>query len=454
MPRRVSILVVPVFLIFLGTFAVSYQPTRAQELTPQARAALQAQYDELLKEIAAQQEIIKQTQAQKNTLQGDVTALNAKIRAAQAQIDAKNIAIKTLSSQIAHKNVVITQLTSRIESGKESLAAILRQTQMLDDYSVVSVAIGAQNVSAFFRDLDAFTSLQTDLHSLFTDINHAKAQTETEKANLAVKQTQTLDAKYVVETQKQKIASNKTQKQQLLAITTNKEAEYQKVLADRQAKAAAIRAALFPLRDTGAINEGEAIQYALTASKKTGVRAALVLAVLSQESDLGRNVGNCYVTNLDTGDGVGKNTGTPFKGVMKAPRDTVPFKKITDALGKDWSTTPVSCPQTGGYGGAMGPTQFIPSTWMLYEGRIKSALGASATNPWNAEQAIMAAALYLSDAGAVSSSPTAERNAACKYFSGHSCPSSGWIATYGKQVMAKADGPDGFQQHIDFLANN
>src|ERR1035437_2260201 len=106
----------------------------AQELqcnTPEEKAVCQAQYDELQKEIVAQQQIIKDTQAQKSTLQGDVTTLNAKIKSAQAQINAKNITIKQLSVQIVQKNAVIGQLTDRTERGKESLASILRQTQMI-----------------------------------------------------------------------------------------------------------------------------------------------------------------------------------------------------------------------------------------------------------------------------------------------------------------------------------
>jgi membrane-bound lytic murein transglycosylase B len=178
----------------------------------------------------------------------------------------------------------------------------------------------------------------------------------------------------------------------------------------------------------------------------------MILAILSQESGFGANVGNCLVTDLTTGDGKGKNTGTPFTGVMKAPRDTVPFERITKALGKDWSTTPVSCPQPGGYGGAMGPTQFIPSTWALFEARLMAALNVPATNPWNAEHAIMAMGLYLADVGATGQTYTAERNAACSYYSGRPCPGTGGaVDTYGTSVVTKAAK---YQQDIDFLKDN
>ena len=105
-------------LLLAGAFFSPAHPVHAQELSPAQRAELQAQYDQLQKEIEQQQQIIKETQAQKQSLQGDVTTLNAKIKAAQAQIDAKNIVIKQLSVQIAQKNVVIGKLNTRIENGK------------------------------------------------------------------------------------------------------------------------------------------------------------------------------------------------------------------------------------------------------------------------------------------------------------------------------------------------
>jgi len=445
-----AFIVVSVFICG-GIFAVPQ--AQAQTLTPEQRAVLQAQYDELQKEIAAQQLIIKETQAQKNSLQGDVTTLNAKIKAAQAQIDAKNIAIKQLSSQIAQKTVVINKLSTRIERGKESLASILRQTQVLDDYSIISVMLGAKDVSEFFSDLDAFNSIKTELKNLFAEIRDAKAQTEVEKAQLADKQNQTADAKYVIETQKQQVASDKTQKQQLLAIKTNQETEYKKVLADRQAKAAKIRAALFPLRDASAISFGVALQYAQQAQKVTGVSPALALAILTQESNLGANVGQCYLTNDATGAGVGKNTGTPFTKVMAPNRDVPPFLALSLQLGFDPHKQVVSCPiaSAGGWGGAMGPAQFIPSTWALYANKVAAGIGVAVANPWDPKDAIMAMSYLLADNGASAGGYTAEFTAAARYYAGWGGASTAVGRGYAASVMNTVKNT--IQPNIDFLAN-
>jgi peptidoglycan hydrolase CwlO-like protein len=449
MPRKAIL----AFFLFLtaasGGIMLSAHSATAQDLTPEERASLQAQYDELQKEIAVQQQIIKDTQAKKNTLQGDVTTLNAKIKAAQAQIDAKNITIRQLSAQIATKNVVIGQLTDRIARGQESLASILRQTQMLDDYSVVTVALGADDISGFFNDLDAFTSIQTQLKNLFAQIRDTKAQTESEKADLAAKQDQTVDAKYAVQTQQKQITNDKTQKQQLLAITANQEVEYKKVLADRQARAAAIRAALFPLRDAAPIQFQDALNFAKAAQAKTGVRPAFILAVLTQESNLGSNVGQCYLTNDATGAGVGKNSGKPFDNVMKPDRDVPPFLDLALRLGFDPHRQVVSCPQSSGYGGAMGPAQFIPSTWQTYESRTASESGHAVPNPWAAEDAIAAMSLYFSDLGAGVGGYTAEHTAAAKYYAGGAWATAG--RGYANSVIALAET---IQSNIDFLSNN
>jgi len=174
----------------------------------------------------------------------------------------------------------------------------------------------------------------------------------------------------------------------------------------------------------------------------TGIDPAFLLAILTQESNLGANVGQCYLTDPETGSGVGKNTGTVFKNVMKPTRDVAPFLQITNALGFNAFQTAVSCPIAGvaGYGGAMGPAQFIPSTWKIYEERLHNALGYS-PNPWSPKDAFMASAMYLTNLGAVGSSVSAQNKAACRYYGsgGASCSYSRSVQKLKTAIQADID---------------
>ena len=155
------------------------------------------------------------------------------------------------------------------------------------------------------------------------------------------------------------------------------------------------------------------------------------------------------MTNHETGSGVKIASGAAVKNVMKPTRDVQPFLTIVKALGKDPSTTRVSCPFTTGFGGAMGPAQFIPSTWQLFAARISKAKGGAVANPWAAADAFMASSLYLADLGASKGSASAERNAACRYYSGRACGSAD-NTFYGDQVMKRAVK---LQADIDLIQN-
>jgi membrane-bound lytic murein transglycosylase B len=306
----------------------------------------------------------------------------------------------------------------------------------LESYSVVEFLLSGKNISDFFSDLGSFNSVQVAMKQSFVELRDTKNQTEVEKDVLSKKQAAETDARKTIESEQRRIQANEAEKKQLLAVTKNQEKAYQGILSERQQRAAQIRSALFSLRDTAAIPFGTAYTYALEVQKMTGVRPAFLLAILTQETNLGENVGQCLVTNFTTGDGIGKNTGTFFKGVMKPGRDITPFLSLASRLGFDPKTKPVSCPQSSGYGGAMGPSQFIPSTWALYEKRIASASGAAIPDPWIPHDAFFATGLYLDDLGAGSGGYTAESTAAAKYYAGSAWKTRG--KSYAASVMTHA----------------
>lgn len=417
--------------------------TNAQDVTGAERAELQRRLNELEAQIRDATAVITQLQGEGASIQRDINVLDGEIKKLRLQIQAIDVAIEALSKNIVLHSDAIGVLTVKLGDQKEGLAEILRQTQHYDDYSLVEVVLSTENVSDFFGDLDSFASLKTAIGESSRELASTRAATEAERDGLETERTQQEELRQLRVLEEAEIKTKEAEKERLLAINRGETAAQEGNRAVLERSAAEIRARLFGLAGGGgAIPFGTAYEHAKTASRITGVRPAMILAILSQESDLGRNVGQCYVTSLATGDGKGKNTGMPFPGTMKAPRDTVPFERIMNALGRDWSTQVVSCPQPGGYGGAMGPTQFIPSTWAVYEPRIKGSLGVAAADPWNPLHAIVATGLYLADVGAAGN----EHTAAAKYYAGGNWATSGQV--YANSVMAKAAS---FQADIDTL---
>ena len=451
-------------ILIIGFLVVSnHGHTLAQEactdqIAGKSRAQLEQELEACNKEIAEWTEILNKTKKDSASFATDIAALTAKINAAQANIKGKNIAINNLTKDIATKQSEISVLDTRIDQGKRAIADILRKTNDINSYSLVEAIFSDKNLSEFFVDIDTYASTERALASLFEELRTVKALTESEKAILNKKREAEAAARASLEAAKKVVEIANAEKKTLLAINQTKEKTYAQVLADRQAKATRIRSTLFPLRDAGPIEFGDALRYAEAASAKTGVRAAFILGIFATESGkgsdgtFGRNIGQCLLTNTPSkGDGKGRNTGTFFSQVMKGIRDVDPFTEITKKLGLDPYAQPVSCPQSGGYGGGMGPAQFIASTWKSMESAIAQATAKSIPNPWDPADAFMASALYLRDLGASTQDWTNERTAACKYNSGRTCYVGGRAGPglgYGNTVMANAAI---IQQDVDFL---
>lgn len=383
----------------------------------------------------------KEQQKQTGTLKGDVDYLTSQINALKTKIKARVLVIAQLKVSIKEKVKKIESLNEKIDREYASLAQLLRNTNEFDD-SMINILLSDQGLSSFYSDLESYASIKQAIKASVDQILGIKTETEVQKKDLEKKQNAETDAKVELETAQKKVSQSEAEKKKLLSISKDKEATYQKLAAEKKARADKIRSALFQLRDTKAIPFGTALKYAEFAQAKTGVRPAFLLAIITQETNLGANIGTC---NRPT-DPVTKN----WKAVMKPDRDQGPFERITSALGLNPYEMPVSCPWQGGWGGAMGPAQFIPSTWELYATKVATVLGISGMpNPWDPEHAFMASSVYLGELGASKGGYTAERTAALKYYAG-----SNWNkkanAFYGNGVMSKATS---IQANIDLLSN-
>ena len=441
-PIRYIFPLILIFTLIFGGYAYKAMPVLAADSqslqnAQAAKAQLESELSNLEQEIAQKQKELVGQKGQSVSLSRDIAILTTQIKKSKLDILSKNLIIKKLGGEISQKNQQIQTLTAKINTEKESLAEFIRKDREIDNKSVLSFVLSQDTISLAYGDIATFASLKQSIKKSVDEINGIKVLTQKQEKALENQKNQQTDAKIQLQNAQNQVVANESAKQQLLSISKDKEKQYAQVLADKAKRRAEILAVLFNLRDASAITFGKALQYANAASKATGVRPAFILAIITQESNLGTDQGSCYVTDMNTGAGVSSKSNRVFRNVMKPIRDTIPFTDITVALGRDPSKTLVSCPiasaGSSSWGGAMGPAQFIPSTWKGIQGRVASALGIAIPDPWNARDAFTASALFLADLGATANSPTSEMRAACKYYG-----SGGSSCSYGTQVMSKA----------------
>ncbi len=423
--------------VALGLFAFFFFFAAAQDLTPQQeREQLEKELQKLEEEIKTIEGDITKTQQEKKTLQNQISLLKNKIKKLDLQIAQSNTIITDLRLQIQDTTSSIEKTEQEIAKKKKQLKEMLQRLWQEDKKSRVEILFSGPTLSDFFTKVAALKTLNQKNQELLTKIEELALYLGQQRDMLDTEKTEEEHFVKIQTLQKQENQGLAKESEQLLEKTKGKESEYQKILGDKKKEAQLIRSRIFELIGVPeAPTFGEAVEIAKVVTAQTGVRPAFLLAVLTQESNIGKNVGQCYVKDLKTGEGISLK-GSKVSKVMKPSRDIEPFLQITKELGRDPLNTLVSCPipSVGGYGGAMGPAQFIPSTWMLYKNRLDALIGRIA-DPWNVKDAFLAAGVYLADLGADAQTANAEWCAAMKYFSG-GC--SKRYRFYGDSVMSLA----------------
>ncbi|HVM77200.1 MAG TPA: lytic murein transglycosylase [Candidatus Paceibacterota bacterium] len=403
----------------LGASSSTIDPATEQQ-------QLQQQLQQLEGQIDTYQGQIQSYQSQGKTLSGQITQLNNKIASLNLQIQAINLTMTQLDKEISQTQSQIDVTQADIQDKKSAIAGLMKNLYQEDQASLIEVFLKSPHLSDFWDNTQNITLLQDNLHVAVQQVTDLQGELQNQVQEFAVSRDAASTAKQYQLAQQQAIASTKTEKTQLLAETKGQESKYQQLLVQTQATAAQIRSRIFQLLGGGQLSFGDAYQYAKLAGNSAGIDPAFILAILDHESALGQNVGKCT-----------------YQKAM-SPSNVPIFLTITQQLHLDPNTMLVSCANAdGAYGGAMGPAQFVPSTWELYASAITQVTGDNPPSPWNNSDAFVATALYLRDAmtgckAAYSSVISQERCTAAKYYAGSHWKSYLW--TYGEAVVERAQG--------------
>ncbi len=437
--RNVSlgVLAFAIVLVSLPTNVVYAQLSDAQIEAERARLKNEI----VQKELEIQQERMKllNTKTVRKGYEGEAARLRAKIREANLIIQKQKLAIKALDYKIQDKESTIEELDAKVRREQESLGQLIRKTNVYDNISMVELVLGGESLSEVFTDIDRFSAINKALQESFVEISNTQESLRQEQESLAEAKGDKEELRMLEEKQREEIALTKKEKERLAQLAKNKEKGFEKVIKEKERTVAQIRAQLFALRDSnsGDLSFGTMLGYAKEASARTDVSPALILAILTVETNLGKDLG------------VGK-----WNEDMHPTRDVPIFKEIVAELGLNPDEVPVSARPCSaakrkavgpgkrcgyGYGGAMGPAQFIPSTWVLYKDRIARVSGQNPPNPWDPRTAVFATALLMMDNGADKGTRTAEHKAAVRYLAGWRNAEKSEYWWYGDRTMRYRD---------------
>lgn len=395
-------------------------------------SALQEQLKEIERQIAADQAEVKAIQGQAKTLSNKIALLGKQQSVLQLQIQATEASLNDTESRLLEAQVALVENEQRQEALREQLAELIRRMYTADNVTYLSAFLSSKNIFEVLDKTEKYSQFTLGLSEVVDAAKATGKKLAEQEAEYSLEQEEARQLQSVRGLQQTALRQSVGEQKTLLTETKGLEAEYQAELGDHKAQAAAIRSRIYELLDTGNthITFGEAVKIAEWVKSATGIEPAFLLSVLSQESNLGANVGTC--------NRVGDPDSKHWKVVMKPTRDQEPFVKIMDALGRSPEGTPISCAMRDkagnqiGWGGAMGPAQFIPSTWIGYSSKVTKLTGQAA-DPWDIRDAFVAAAIKLMNDGA-DGGDEGEWAAAMRYFSGSTNPQ---FRFYGDQVMAR-----------------
>ncbi len=389
------------------------------------------------------------TEAEKESLQYQIRTLENRIGNLEAEIERNRVIARNLGFQISDTQGDIEKTIRKIEESREYLSGMLRTINKENRKSTLEIILTEDDLSGFFNNITFIKRLSRESKDILDDVKALRASLESKKDRLTYEREEAERVARLTAMQVEESQAAKRTQEELYGMT---EEEYQRQLAEKrevERTAEEIRQRIFELvglpPDVDAPTFEEAYEIAKWVEATTGIRPAFLLSILQQESAIGRNVGQCYLSDTSSGRSTHIHNGQTFSNGMHPSRDIPPFLTITRELGRDPLRTPVSCPMNVGWGGAMGPAQFIPSTWQSVRPAVSNILGRE-PDPWSIRDSFLASGVLLTSSGAKSRTRDGEWRAAMIYFSGSTNnPAFYW---YANQVIERADQ---FERDIDIM---
>src|SRR3989338_7150134 len=226
--RHTAVLIILVVLAS-PPIAIAQSPTEIQQQINNHNSEIK----KLDEEIAEYQKQLSATSAKKNTLQAKLDELNLSIKK-------KNAEISQTQNKIDTTKLEIKQLAGNIETARQSinvhsvgLGESIRALSIAEDQPIAAQVLseGTQDV---WNDIVVSQRVQSAVRTHIKNLAAAKQEYTDTKTATEAKQAQLVKQQQTLKTQQGSLNAQKTAQNDLLKQTQSQEANYQKILAEKQ----------------------------------------------------------------------------------------------------------------------------------------------------------------------------------------------------------------------------
>ena len=353
-----SILFFTAFIVYRNTNAEVWVCSDYKD-----RVLSEAEFDKVVQacdaEIDKDRQELRKKEGQTKDVAWEVKRIDRKIRISQNFIYQQDLKLKRLRRSIGENKADISNLERDILKLKKNLGQMLYKKYQYKKYSTVETIFSQKSISELFRVKDFLDFLEKRISR---DLKEFIAEKKSLEILVGELEERDVLEKELMEKKREelvKIEKNKRYQKELLGILKKEVGVRKTVISSKEKIKQEILKRKFTLASGQKVTFGEAYGIIRPYKRILGIDPAFVLAVLFQESGnkgrIGGNIGRCYYNQRNP---CGKNT------VMNSSQKPA-FLKIMQGLGQNPSKQVVSCPicRDGAYGGAMGPAQFMPTTW-------------------------------------------------------------------------------------------
>lgn len=234
--RRNIIPAISSLLIITAIFCFTTTTSRADTIDQ-----IQKQIEKRNQDIANLEKEIKSYQSQIDDLGQQANSLKSAIKSLDLTRKKFETDIKITENKIENKNYEISNLNSQIHSKEDDISDdkriidnVFKEIYKTDNNSLIEKVLSNNSIAETLSSMEKLNSLQGRLYDRINTLNNIKLDLEANKKASEKAKNDLIALKNELNNQRDLVKSATNEKNQLLNETKQSEAEYQKILANKQ----------------------------------------------------------------------------------------------------------------------------------------------------------------------------------------------------------------------------